>query len=300
MFEKTLDDLMEAYLRWSLKPEDRGKGSDHADSNFNVTKTLRRMEALADWGWENKASVMEPPMEIGQLEEFYPRLGTCISTFTSDGSPLWCFSFKMMDVADLKKDTAKQDLLIRNHWYLMHKMAFFPSTQDIGVTMVMDIGHAGVFESMGIMPAKVKAKCDKLMQGASAIKMIKFCMCRPSFWMKAMMKFFKLFMSKKMQSRMLSVGDDFGKLYKHVGGADNVPSCLGFPGAVGTNEDRAFNGKVFHTTPAVVDGATATSSAADAEADSAEAAEALEAATAAAAAAEAAAKKAKPAKVVAL
>lgn len=63
--------------------------------------------------------------------------------------------------------------------YLMHKMAFFPSTQDIGVTMVMDIGHAGVFESMGIMPAKVKAKCDKLMQGASAIKMIKFCMCRP-------------------------------------------------------------------------------------------------------------------------
>eukprot|EP00729_Bicosta_minor_P024509 gene24509-12410_t len=35
MFEKTLDDLMEAYLRWSLKPEDRGKGSDHADSNFN-------------------------------------------------------------------------------------------------------------------------------------------------------------------------------------------------------------------------------------------------------------------------
>ena len=135
--------------------------------------------------------------------------------------------------------------------YLMHKMAFFPSTQDIGVTMVMDIGHAGVFESMGIMPAKVKAKCDKLMQGASAIKMIKFCMCRPvttlfcsflrvqqccwgapfrlcsaevvrssclcmltctryiddvvppsccsyrpSFWMKAMMKFFKLFMYK--------------------------------------------------------------------------------------------------------
>ena len=50
----------------------------------------------------------------------------------------------MMDVADVKTDEAKQDLMIRNHWYLMHKMAFFSSTQDVGVTMVMDIGRSKI------------------------------------------------------------------------------------------------------------------------------------------------------------
>jgi hypothetical protein len=52
--------------------------------------------------------------------------------------------------------------VIRNQWYLMHKLAFEPSTQNPGLVMVMDIGKIGIMESMKMFPPKVKNKLDNL------------------------------------------------------------------------------------------------------------------------------------------
>lgn len=254
-YGKTLDDLLMAYLRWSLKEEDRsGVGADVTGCSFNINKVLRRVEALANWGWENRKVVMEPPLNMAVLEEFYPKMGTVISNFTPEGSPIWAFRFKKMDTMDLEKGNLEEwNPVIRNQWYLMHKLAFEPSTQNPGLVMVMDIGKIGIMESMKMFPPKVKNKLDNLVQGCAAIKTNRFCMINPSFWGSAMMKIFSFFMTKKMKSRMRMCGDDYTKLFDAVGGSDRLPSFMG-NGATGSNADRCFKGTVFHSTPSGEDG----------------------------------------------
>jgi hypothetical protein len=51
---------------------------------------------------------MEPPLNMAVLEEFYPKMGTVISNFTPEGSPIWAFRFKKMDTMDLEKGNLEE------------------------------------------------------------------------------------------------------------------------------------------------------------------------------------------------
>ena len=239
-FGKSLDDLFRAYLRWSQKDADREA------NRFNVSKVMRRLEKLSTWGFENRAILQgQASMPAQQKERVWRAWGLCVSEKEdAHGRVILCLNMDFIDREYIRSSATIVEDSCRVFWWLIHGLAFDEAAQRSGVILVENVATAGFFDSFSLVPADLKAKLEKLTLGSSAIKLKQFCFVHQPFWVRAIVRFMSLFLSRKMRQRFVLYGNDRGKMFRDLGGPDALPAAF-VEGATGSNRDRLMK-KAFY------------------------------------------------------
>jgi len=240
-FGKTREDLLIAYLRWSLKieiPDDAEKQAElELDVPFNVSKTVRRLKKYAEWMHRNQQYVTEAPMVKENFRDIYMNMACFMSsTHSVDGCVLW-----FIDV-DRNKEFTKlsHSEFIRIFCFNLHCLMFDEQVQRRGCIIIEDLAYIGFSRCMKSFPAEAKKETDRLMQGAGAIKMHKFVIMRSPWWFNAMMKMMALFLSKKIRSRIALHHKKWEVAASYAGGLQYFPSGFGKGGMDEACVDRVF------------------------------------------------------------
>lgn len=227
-----IEQLCEAYCLWSQKDP------DVEQDRFNVTKAYLRMEAFNKWVEEYKDQINTGPVTREEAQRILRHSGFFLSeNLSKDGHLMWLFSIDRYNMEAMQKFSVQEQL--RAFVWLFVAMSLDADVQKHGVVIVEGFSHKGLMFLMRMMDKKVKQATDKLLMGCGAIKMKKIYIIENTWFMKKIMGFFSLFISKKMRDRFELYNDDWDRLYGNLGGADLLPEGFG-PHATGSTSCRWF------------------------------------------------------------
>ena len=234
-FGKTLDDTFEAFLYWARTnsssfnddndDDDKKDGGDGDDTiaGYNVSKAFRRLVSYAEWMDDTDDDLVEPLTP----ESIKPALDAWAMKCSVDkeGNFCWWIDFAWIDINKIKKEISPKDSLRAMVWYV-HYVMYDSSAQRNGIMFFENVTtKLGFIQMCTMMPMKLSTKLDRLTIGALPIKMKKMYIFDVPTWMDLLMKFMGMFMSKKMQSRIV-VSKDMSIIEPLVG-ADAIPKRFG-------------------------------------------------------------------------
>ena len=230
MGNRTLDDLFVAFLRWS-----QGKHEDDYDAStaFNVEKAFRRLERFATWGHKHHRDMQSAGAGAGGEAPYGPDAfladhtqlwSMLVSVNTSrgaqPGSVIWVIEPARMNVEELKQTPPAR--ILRYMWHLTHALSLDADANRHGCVIVENLAGASLWVMLGLVPSSVKAKADKLLAGASAVKVKRVLLLNAPWGLRLLIRFVRLFLSKKIRSRFRVTTE--AKMAETVGGWSQIPS----------------------------------------------------------------------------
>jgi hypothetical protein len=224
-FNKTLDDTFLCFIKWAKVKKDKegDNNNDDGEGTYNVSKTFRRLESYADWMEETGDDLIEPPLTAASVKEALDAFQMKVSE-DKNGNFVWWFDLGVIDKDKLKKDLKPEDSLRAFVWY-SHYIMYDPIAQNKGLVIVENCAKMGFFELFTLMPMKLGAKLDRLTIGVLPVKCNMIYLLEGPQWIKLLMNFMGMFMSKKMKKRIA-----FLKEWKEVGetlGEECIPKNYG-------------------------------------------------------------------------
>ena len=229
----TLDDVLTAFVMWSKKD---------GDTFFNVSNAFRRLDSYATW-MEQHRSDLEAPLTVDSIRAAAHAWQLKI-THAVSGPVVWWIDLTSLDVASIKSSISHTDSLRYVVW-LTHIVILDKKAQEHGMIVVQNMASKRMIETMTLVPMELGTKIDRYTIGVLPIKM-KVCYIfnhRP--WLGLLLGITKVFMSKKMRSRMITIPakDNPQSVIDEAIGRDNIP--IGIQGLEGSlEEDIAFGQSV--------------------------------------------------------
>lgn len=208
-FEATLDDVLKAFVQWSLDDS----------KQYNVTKAFSRLEQYATW--MDKAKLEAITTE--SVQEAW-KAWAMKASYDKNGRFVWWMDLSVMDMARVKKDLSATESLRLFVWFA-HFCMLDPQAQEHGMVMCENLNHAGFWSSVTLIPPKLGMKIDRLTVGTLPIKMKKVYVVQSPKWATRMMAMVKPFMSAKVKARIVTMEDP--AMLEDELGLDCIPTDFG-------------------------------------------------------------------------
>uniref|UniRef100_A0A7S0IL42 CRAL-TRIO domain-containing protein n=1 Tax=Calcidiscus leptoporus TaxID=127549 RepID=A0A7S0IL42_9EUKA len=189
----------------------------------NVSKAFRRLDAYASWMEDAAEELTQPPLTT---EEVLPlvRAWALRTSHDSQGRLVWWLDIAQMQLEAIAQMPISEQL--RGFVWFAHAIMFDERAQRHGMAIVENLACVGFWAAVTMVPMKLSVKLDRLTIGILPVKMKLILMLDTPRWMSVMMRIFSMFMSKKMQKRMVMCKKEWHAVGERLG-ADCVPSGFG-------------------------------------------------------------------------
>lgn len=241
-FGKTVDDLLKAFLRWSIVDnhltngharDDNGcsliGGINHYPSeseNINVSKAFRRLTAYTQW-----MQSVSDDLSTSHLtyESIAPSLDIFSINVTHDncGRLIWWVDLGKTKIDALKAQSTADTT--RMFVWVAHLLFLDDAAQTKGLVVIDDMAEIGFWEYMTMLPLKVGISVDRFLISVTPLKAKNVLMMHRPKWAEIAYGLLSWFLNERMKSRvtMVEKGEEETILNKAVGGKAFIPSGFG-------------------------------------------------------------------------
>ena len=189
-FEATLDDVLRAFVQWSL---------DDTQQKYNVTKAFARLEQYATWMDRAKLGTITTESVQDAWKAWAMK-----ASYDKNGRFVWWIDLSVMDMTKVKKDLSASESLRLFVWFA-HFCMLDRQAQEHGMVLCENLNHAGFWSSLTLIPPQLGMKIDRLTVGTLPIKMKKVYIVQSPKWATRMMAMMKPFMSAKVKARIVTM-----------------------------------------------------------------------------------------------
>ena len=245
-FGKTVDDLLLAFLRWSVvdaQSPDNGDthdddscqligGINHSYSSsstpqkINVSKAFRRLTSYIHWMDSVSSYLLDPPLTYQSIA---PSLSVFSIYITHDscGRLVWWVHLGKTHTERLKSQSPKETT--RMFVWVAHLLFLDEGAQTKGLVVVDDMSEIGFWEYMTMLPVQVGISVDRFLISVTPLKAKNVVLMHRPKWAEIGYRLLSWFLTAKMKSRVTMVerGEEVAILEKIVGGAAFIPSDFG-------------------------------------------------------------------------
>ena len=229
-FEKTKDDLLMAFVRWSrLSDANSDQDSLDSDAKYNISKAFRRLESYANWMLKTGTDMTEPPLTKESIQEAWGVWSLKVS-YDKHNRLVWWMDMDAVD-AEAVQELKPVDSLRLFCWFA-HYVLLDRHAQQYGMVLVQNLGKKHLLKQMALMPPKLMLKIDRLTIGTMPVKTKQLYIVRSPQWAKLVMGLAQPFLSQKLRQRIVTLPES--KTLEELLGADCIPQE--FPGCEGKLE----------------------------------------------------------------
>mmetsp|Transcript_14317 Transcript_14317/g.22350 ORF Transcript_14317/g.22350 Transcript_14317/m.22350 type:complete len:416 (-) Transcript_14317:223-1470(-) len=202
LFDKTLDDVLVAFLKWStLEADDEDKNYEEGMTKMNISKAFRRLESYATWMDNTGRDLIDPPMDTqDDIQKSWKAWNMKLSHDKS-GKLVWWMDFDTIDMETVK--SLRPTDTLRLFVWMAHFIMLDDKAQKNGMVYCQNMAKVKLWTSFSLIPPKLGLKLDKLTIGVLPIKMKKLFVLESPTWMTVLLGSMKPFLSKKMRSRIV-------------------------------------------------------------------------------------------------
>jgi hypothetical protein len=215
-FDKTLDDVYLAFLRWA-KVED--------SNQINVSRAFERLTAYAIWMDNTGRDMIDPPLTVESIRDTWKEWKMKVS-YDKAGHFVWWFDISDLDLVKVQSISVEENL--RLFVWFSHFVMFDPQAQQNGCVLIQNLGQIHFWSSVSLLNPTLARKIDRLTIGTMPVKMKQIYICESPQWAQLLVKLMKPFLSPIVKERILFLASS--KVLEDILGLDCIPR-----GFVGTN-----------------------------------------------------------------
>lgn len=235
-FSKTVDDVLLAFIRWSMvdnyhdNPDDgnscaRIGGINHPPSDtekINVSKAFRRLTSYQQW-MQSVSSDLQDPLTYQSIESTLSIFSLHVS-HDECGRLVWYVNLGKTDLANLKSLSPRETT--RMFVWIAHLLFLDEKAQTNGLVVVDDMSDIAFWDYMTMLPIQVGISVDRFLISVTPLKAKNVVLMHRPKWAEIGYSLLSWFLTKKMKSRVTMVvkGEENEILKKVVGGSKYIPA----------------------------------------------------------------------------
>lgn len=244
-FGKTIDDVMLAFLRWSVVDTHSSSVDDSCELTggvnyypfvassptetkgvVNVSKAFRRLTSYVQWIRSVSSDLIDPPVTHESISSSLLIFALHV-THDSCGRLVWWVHLGETDMAALNSHSPRETT--RMFVWIAHLLFLDERAQTKGLVVVDDMAEIGFWSYMTMLPMQVGISLDRFLISVCPLKAKNVVMMRRPKWMEIAYGLLSWFMTNKMKSRvtMVITGEEAETLDKLVGGPEFIPQNFG-------------------------------------------------------------------------
>mmetsp|Transcript_22914 Transcript_22914/g.45916 ORF Transcript_22914/g.45916 Transcript_22914/m.45916 type:complete len:382 (+) Transcript_22914:86-1231(+) len=235
-FGKTIDDILLAFIRWSMvdnyhdNPEDGNSctligGINHPPSEtekINVSKAFRRLTAYQHWMQSVSPDLQDPPLTFQSIKSTLSIFSLHVSHDECERL-VWFVNLGKTDLANLKSQSPRETT--RMFVWIAHLLFLDEKAQTKGLIVVDDMADIGFWDYMTMLPIQVGISVDRFLISVTPLKAKNVVLMHRPKWAEIGYSLLSWFLTKKMKNRvtMVEKGQENDMMMKVVGGAKFIP-----------------------------------------------------------------------------
>lgn len=238
-FGKTVDDVLLAFLRWSVV--DNTSSQDERDCDLiggvntayamesngvNVSKAFRRLSAYIQWMQSVSTDLVDPQLTF---ESISPSLSTFSIHVTHDSCNrlVWWVNLGQTDMTAFKSQSPRETT--RMFVWLAHLLFLDEKAQQYGLVVVDDMAEIGFWTYMTMLPIHVGISVDRFLISVTPLKAKNVVLMHLPRWAEIGYGLLSWFLTAKMKSRVTIVAKskEIEALERIVGGSSFIPRDFG-------------------------------------------------------------------------
>lgn len=236
-FGKTIDDILLAFIRWSMvdnyhdNPDDGNScpligGINHPPSDtekINVSKAFRRLTAYQHWMKSVSSDLQDPPLTYQSIKPSLSIFSMHVSHDECDRL-VWFVNLGKTDLANLKTQSPRETT--RMFVWIAHLLFLDEKAQTKGLVVVDDMANIGFWDYMTMLPIQVGISVDRFLISVTPLKAKNVVLMHRPKWAEIGYSLLSWFLTKKMKNRvtMVEKGQENDMMKKVVGGAKFIPT----------------------------------------------------------------------------
>lgn len=245
-FGKTVDDVLLAFLHWSVvdshsidDDDDSCQligGMNHQSSlslslsstpeKINVSKAFRRLASYIQWMDSVSSYLSDPPLTYKSIA---PHLSIFSLHVTHDscGRLVWWINLGKTQTNLLRSQSPKETT--RMFVWVAHVLFLDEGAQTKGLVVIDDMAEIGFWDYMTMLPLQVGISIDRFLISVTPLKAKNVVMMHRPKWAEIGYGLLSWFLTAKMKKRVTMVerGEEHEILGKVVGGVEFIPSDFG-------------------------------------------------------------------------
>lgn len=240
-FGKTIDDVLLAFLRWSVVDKNSSQDDTSCQliggvnnyrlesigkQGINVSKAFRRLTSYIQWMKSVSSDLMDPPLTY---ESITPSLSTFSIQVTHDdcGRLIWFVNLGKTDLSAFKSKSTRETT--RMFVWVAHLLFLDEGAQTKGLVVVDDMSEISFWNYMTMLPVQVGISVDRFLISVTPLKAKNVVLMHLPKWAEVGYGLLSFFLTAKMKSRvtMVKKGDEVETLARVVGGPEFVPVEFG-------------------------------------------------------------------------
>lgn len=235
-FGKTIDDVLMAFIRWSVvdnyhdNPADGNScvligGINHPPSEserINVSKAFRRLTAYQQWMRSVSSDLKDPPLTNRSIKSTLSVFSLHVS-HDECGRLVWYVNLGKTDITKLKLQSPRETT--RMFVWIAHLLFLDERAQTKGLVVVDDMAEIGFLQYMTMLPIQVGISVDRFLISVTPLKAKNVVLMHRPKWAEIGYSLLSWFLTKKMKDRvtMVEKGKENEMMKRIVGGAKFVP-----------------------------------------------------------------------------
>lgn len=237
-FGKTTDDILLAFLRWSMVDnsgnENNGgdgcsliggvnKYASTSSEKVNVSKAFRRLTAYVQWMESVSEDLLHAPLTHASVANSLS-IFSIHATHDLCGRLIWWVNLGKTDIYQMKTQPPRETT--RMFVWVAHLLFLDEGAQTKGLVVVDDMSHIGFWEYMTMLPLHVGISVDRFLISVTPLKAKNVVLMHRPKWAEIGYSLLSWFLTSKMKSRVTMVerGEEIDVLNKVVGGAEFIPT----------------------------------------------------------------------------
>lgn len=209
-FNKTLDDVFLAFIRWA-KVED--------SEQVNVTRAFERLTGYATWMDNTGRDMIDPHLTFESIKEAWKAWNMKVS-YDKAGHFVWWLDIANLDLQKVKLMPTEDNL--RLFVWFAHFAMFDPQAQQNGCVLVENVGKMQFWSSVTLVSPNLAFKIDRLTIGTMPVKMKQIYVCESPQWAQVLLNIMKPFLSKTVKARIVFLQSP--KVLEDILGLDCIPT----------------------------------------------------------------------------
>ena len=234
-FRKTVDDILLAFIRWSMvdnyhdNPADGNAcaligGINHPPSEtdkINVSKAFRRLTSYRQW-MQSVSSDLQDPLTYQSIKSTLSIFSLHVSHDECDRL-VWYVNLGKTELANLKSLLPRETT--RMFVWIAHLLFLDEKAQKNGLVVVDDMSDIAFWDYMTMLPIQVGISVDRFLISVTPLKAKNVVLMHRPKWAEIGYSLLSWFLTKKMKSRvtMVEKGEENEILKKVVGGSRYIP-----------------------------------------------------------------------------
>ena len=179
-FDKTIDDVLLSFLRWSVVDNNKSYQEnkychliggvneyDNEKQDINISKAFRRLTSYTHWMKSVEQDLVDPPLTF---ESISPSLSTFSLHVTHDSCNriVWWVNLGKTDLTTFKSQSPKETT--RLFVWIAHLLFLDHGAQTKGLIVVDDMSDIGFYDYMTMLPLQVGISIDRFLVSVTPLK----------------------------------------------------------------------------------------------------------------------------------